>query len=158
MPIHLSDHTTTRIAQHLAAGTYKSPEAVVDAALDALDLIRADAEHIRNLIAEADDDIAAGRTTRYASADELVADIIARGDARLNRDTWKSRPAHAKTSTPSSTIWQALPVPKSPDVSRARSATTSPTWHKPERPVQTRIPSAPASALPCTALTSCSLT
>jgi hypothetical protein len=49
--------------------------------------MRADAEHIRNLIAEADNDIAAGRTTRYTNADELVADIIARGDARLNRDT-----------------------------------------------------------------------
>jgi hypothetical protein len=37
-------------------------------------------EELRRLIAEADGDIAAGRVYRYASAEELMADIIAEGE------------------------------------------------------------------------------
>lgn len=54
----------------------------MNAALDALAVMQTDAEQLRRLIAEADADVAAGRVARYANADELVADILAAGDAR----------------------------------------------------------------------------
>lgn len=82
---NLGDSAAAKIARHMRADGYKNPEDVVDAALDALDQIRADAEEIRRLIAAADADVAAGRVASYDGADEFVADVIAGGEARLSR-------------------------------------------------------------------------
>jgi hypothetical protein len=40
---------------------------------------------LRKLIDEGDADISAGRIHRYASADELTEDVVARGQGRLKR-------------------------------------------------------------------------
>jgi antitoxin ParD1/3/4 len=73
------------VEQLLASGRYSSADEVVRASLQLLQASEpeseADLEELRRLIAEADADIAAGRVYRYASAEELTADIIARGEA-----------------------------------------------------------------------------
>ncbi len=79
---NLGDDIAAKISRQMVAGDFKSPEAVMNAALDALAVMQTDAEQLRRLIAEADADVAAGRVARYANADELVADILAAGDAR----------------------------------------------------------------------------
>ena len=69
--------------RHLAKGNYGSADEVVRAGLQLLDESEengAELEELRRLIAEGDADIAAGRVYRYASAEELMADIIAEGE------------------------------------------------------------------------------
>jgi putative addiction module CopG family antidote len=73
------------VEQLLASGHYSSADDVVRASLQLLQASEpeseADLEELRRLIAEADAEIAGGQVYRYASAEELTADIIARGDA-----------------------------------------------------------------------------
>jgi antitoxin ParD1/3/4 len=73
------------VERQLAKGGYRNADEVVRASLELLrDLQSEDEgelEELRRLIAEGDADIAAGRVYRYASAEELTADIIARGEA-----------------------------------------------------------------------------
>ena len=72
------------VEQQLATGNYGSADEVVRAGLKLLAEIEeteAELEDLRKLIDEGDADIAAGRIHRYASADELTADIIAREEA-----------------------------------------------------------------------------
>jgi antitoxin ParD1/3/4 len=73
------------VEQLLAKGGYRSAEEVVRAGLQLLQVSEpeseAELEELRRLIAEGDADIAAGRVYSYASAEELTADIIARGEA-----------------------------------------------------------------------------
>jgi antitoxin ParD1/3/4 len=70
------------VERQLATGNYASADEVVRAGLQLLEECEElDLEELRRLIDEADADIAAGRVYRYASAEELTADIIARGEA-----------------------------------------------------------------------------
>jgi antitoxin ParD1/3/4 len=70
------------VERQLATGNYASPDEVVRAGLQLLEESdELDLEELGRLIDEADDDIAAGRVYRYASAKELTEDIIARGEA-----------------------------------------------------------------------------
>ena len=71
------------VDQQLASGNFRSADEVVRAGLQLLQESEEDLEDLedlRRLIAEGDADIAAGRVYRYASADELTADIVARGE------------------------------------------------------------------------------
>ncbi len=72
------------VEQLLANGRYNSADEVVRSSLQLLQASEPeseeDLEELRRLIAEADAEIAAGHVYRYASAEELTADIIARGD------------------------------------------------------------------------------
>jgi putative addiction module CopG family antidote len=74
------------VEELLAKGNYLSADEVVRASLQLLQASEPesdeDLQELRRLIAEADADIAAGRVYRYANAEELTADIIARGEAR----------------------------------------------------------------------------
>ena len=73
------------VEQLLATGHYHSADEIMLAGLQLLHASEPEGEEeleeLRRLIAEADADIAAGRVHRYASAEELTADIIARGEA-----------------------------------------------------------------------------
>jgi antitoxin ParD1/3/4 len=72
------------VERQLAKGNYSSADEVVRAGLKLLEELEedeAELEELRTLIAEGDAAIAAGEIHRYASADELTADIIARGEA-----------------------------------------------------------------------------
>jgi antitoxin ParD1/3/4 len=73
------------IDRQLASGNYASADEVVRAGVELLEAQGAELEELRKLIDEGDADIAASRIHRYANADELTEDIIARGDARLKR-------------------------------------------------------------------------
>lgn len=115
----LDESVAAKIDRHMTAGGYKSPQAVVDAALDALEIMQADTDALRRLIAEADADVAAGRVTRYADADVLVADILAAGEERSRGEAQISRRARGATSTPSTTTWCMPPAAVSPAGSSA---------------------------------------
>lgn len=73
------------VEQLLATGHYRSADEIVRASLELFQASEpegeAELEELRRLIAESDADIAAGRVYSYASAEELTADIIARGEA-----------------------------------------------------------------------------
>ena len=71
------------IERQLAKGTYGTADEVVRAGVRLLDEQDAELEELRRLVDEGDADIAAGRVHRYADADELTADIVARGEARF---------------------------------------------------------------------------
>ncbi len=78
------------VERQLATGNYRSADEVVRAGLQLLAEIEEDEaglEELRKLINEGDADIAAGRVHRYASAEELTADIIARGEANSEEDS-----------------------------------------------------------------------
>ena len=55
------------------------------AGVELLEAQEAELAELRALIDEGDADIAAGRIHRYANADDLMQDIVARGDAPLKR-------------------------------------------------------------------------
>jgi antitoxin ParD1/3/4 len=77
------------VERQLASGNYASADEVVCAGLRLLAELQeneADLEELRRLIAEGDADIAAGRVHRYANADELTADIVAREEADSRKD------------------------------------------------------------------------
>jgi len=74
------------VERQLAKGSYGSADEVVRASLQLLeehdpDLDEAELEELRRLIAEGDAAYASGDYTVYASADDLLADIIRLGDA-----------------------------------------------------------------------------
>jgi antitoxin ParD1/3/4 len=75
------------VARQLSRGSYATGEDVVRAGVELLEAQEAELEELRKLIDEGDADIAAGRVHRYSSADELTADIVARGDARSREST-----------------------------------------------------------------------
>jgi antitoxin ParD1/3/4 len=74
------------VERQLAKGNYASADEVVRAGLRLLeehdpDLDEAELEELRRLIAEGEAAYASGDYTVYASADDLLADIIRLGDA-----------------------------------------------------------------------------
>jgi antitoxin ParD1/3/4 len=73
------------IARQVANGNFATPDEVVRAGVQLLEAQEAELQELRKLIDEGDADIAAGRIHRYASADELTQDIVARGEAPLKR-------------------------------------------------------------------------
>jgi antitoxin ParD1/3/4 len=92
------------VERQLAKGSYGSADEVVRASLklleeQELELTEPELGELRRLIAEGDADIAAGRVYRYASADELTADIIARGDAIARGETDSSEDTERLTSS-----------------------------------------------------------
>jgi putative addiction module CopG family antidote len=94
------------VEQLLANGHYSSADEVVRTSLQLLQTSEpeseAEVEELRRLIAEADAEIAAGRVHRYASAEELTADILARGEALdASEETDSSRLGREVTSIPS---------------------------------------------------------
>jgi antitoxin ParD1/3/4 len=74
------------VERQLAKGNYASADEVVRAGLRLLEEHEAELEELRQLIDEGGADIAAGRIHRYASADELTDDIVARGEADSRQD------------------------------------------------------------------------
>ena len=73
------------IARQVANGNFATPDEAVRAGVRLLEAQEAELQELRKLIDEGDADIAAGRIHRYASADELTQDIVARGGAPLKR-------------------------------------------------------------------------
>ena len=73
------------IARQVAKGNFATPDEAVRAGVRLLEAQEAELQELRKLIDEGDADIAAGRIHRYASADELTQDIVARGEAPLKR-------------------------------------------------------------------------
>jgi antitoxin ParD1/3/4 len=73
------------IARQVANGNFATPDEAVRAGVRLLEAQEAELQELRKLIDEGDADIAAGRIHRYASADELTQDIVARGEAPLKR-------------------------------------------------------------------------
>ena len=73
------------IASQVAKGHFATVDDVVRAGVQMLEENEAELAKLRALIDEGDEDIAAGRVHRYASADELAADIVARGDVRSKK-------------------------------------------------------------------------
>jgi len=73
------------VARQIAKGNFATPDEAVRAGVELLEAQEAELEELRALIDEGDADIAAGRIHRYASADELTQDIVARGAERLKR-------------------------------------------------------------------------
>ena len=73
------------IARQVAKGNFASPDEAVRAGVQLLEAQEAELEELRKLIDEGDADIAAGSIHRYASAEELTDDIVARGERRLKR-------------------------------------------------------------------------
>jgi antitoxin ParD1/3/4 len=73
------------ITRQVAKGHFATPDDVVRAGVLLLEEQAAELAYVRGLIDEGDADIAAGRVHRYASADELTADIAARGEVRSKK-------------------------------------------------------------------------
>jgi antitoxin ParD1/3/4 len=73
------------IARQVAKGNFATPDEAVRAGVQLLEAQEAELQELRKLIDEGDADIAAGRIHRYASAEELTQDIVARGEAPLKR-------------------------------------------------------------------------
>lgn len=73
------------IARQVANGNFATPDEAVRAGVRLLEAQEAELQELRKLIDEGDADIAAGRIHRYASADELTQDVVARGEAPLKR-------------------------------------------------------------------------
>jgi antitoxin ParD1/3/4 len=73
------------IARQVAKGNFATPDEAVRAGVELLEAQEAELQELRKLIDEGDADIAAGRIHRYASAEELTQDIVARGEAPLKR-------------------------------------------------------------------------
>jgi antitoxin ParD1/3/4 len=71
------------IARQVAKGNFATPDEAVRAGVELLEAQEAELQELRKLIDEGDADIAAGRLHRYASAEELTQDIVARGEAPL---------------------------------------------------------------------------
>jgi antitoxin ParD1/3/4 len=70
------------IAREVAKGHFATADDVVRASVQLLAENEAELAHVRELIDAGDGDIAAGRIHHYASADDLTADIVARGEER----------------------------------------------------------------------------
>jgi putative addiction module CopG family antidote len=70
------------IAREVAQGHFATADEAVRAGVQLLVDNAAELANLRELIDEGDADIAAARVHRYATADDLTADIVARGVAR----------------------------------------------------------------------------
>jgi antitoxin ParD1/3/4 len=75
----------TIIARQVAKGNFATADEAVRAGVQLLEAQEEALQELRTLIDEGDADIAAGRIRRYASADELTQDVVARGEAPLKR-------------------------------------------------------------------------
>ena len=75
------------VDRQLAKGKFATPDEVVRAGVALLEAQETELEELRRLIDQGDADIAAGRVHSYGSADELTAEIVARGEARLRQKT-----------------------------------------------------------------------
>lgn len=73
------------IARQLANGNFATAEEVVRAGVELLEAQEAELAELRRLIDEGDAAIAAGQIYRYADADELTEDIVARGESRSKK-------------------------------------------------------------------------
>ena len=73
------------IARQVARGNYATADDVVRAGVELLEAQEAELQELRKLIDEGDADIAAGRIHRYANADALTQDVVARGEARSKK-------------------------------------------------------------------------
>ena len=73
------------IARQVANGNFATADEAVRAGVQLLEAQEAELQELRKLIDEGDASIAAGRIHRYASAEELTQDIVARGEAPLKR-------------------------------------------------------------------------
>jgi antitoxin ParD1/3/4 len=73
------------IDRQVATGKFATGEDVVRAGVQLLEEHEAELEELRKLIDEGDADIAAGRIHRYANAEELTDDVVARGETRSKR-------------------------------------------------------------------------
>jgi antitoxin ParD1/3/4 len=87
MTITLTPEQLKWLEAEVAAGRFSSIEDAVRVAVADLMAIKYEERddelaRLRTLIDEGDTDIAAGRVHRYASADELAADVVGRGEAR----------------------------------------------------------------------------
>ena len=87
MTITLTPEQLKWLEAEVAAGRFSSIEDAVRVAVADLMAIKYEERddelvRLRTLIDEGDADIAAGRVHRYASADELAADVVGRGEAR----------------------------------------------------------------------------
>lgn len=67
----------------VAKGNFATADEVVRASVQMLAEQEAELAYLRSLVDEGDSDILEGRVHRYASADALAADIVSRGEARL---------------------------------------------------------------------------
>jgi antitoxin ParD1/3/4 len=74
------------IDRQVATGKFATGEDVVRAGVQLLEEHEAELEELRKLIDEGDADIAAGRIHRYANAEELTDDVVARGETRSKRE------------------------------------------------------------------------
>jgi antitoxin ParD1/3/4 len=75
------------VDRQLARGNFATGEEVVRAGVALLEAQETELEELRRLIDEGDADIAAGRVHSYSGADELTADIVARGGTRSREST-----------------------------------------------------------------------
>ena len=73
------------IRRQVAKGNFATPDEAVRAGVLMLEEREAELLELRKLIDEGDADAAAGRIYLYEDAEDLAADIAARGEARLSR-------------------------------------------------------------------------
>lgn len=73
------------ISRQVAKGNFTTAEEVVRAGVQLLEDQEAELEELRKLIDGGDADIAAGRIHRYDNADDLLADIVSRGETRSKK-------------------------------------------------------------------------
>jgi putative addiction module CopG family antidote len=71
------------IERQVAKGNFATADEVVRASVQMLAEQEAELAYLRSLVDEGDGDLLEGRVHRYASADALAADIVSRGEARL---------------------------------------------------------------------------
>ena len=80
--IRLSEQDRAFVEREIGKGSYRTPEEVVSAGLQRLG---SEDEMLRQMIAEADAQIARGEYKTFTSADELIDSIIERGMQRLDK-------------------------------------------------------------------------
>ena len=90
MTITLTPEQQKWIEAQVEAGQFTSVEEAVWIAVTELMVtpkaeVDAQIAHLRDLIKEGEADLAAGRVHRYSNADELTADIVARGEKRFRQ-------------------------------------------------------------------------
>jgi len=86
MAIQLTPELERLVNEKVAEGSYSSPEAVLEAALAALEANEAETERLRALIAEGIADIEAGRYETFESAQDLSR-LFARMPHRAREDS-----------------------------------------------------------------------
>lgn len=80
MPNQLPADVDARIQAQLATGEFPSVDDVLREALDALERRQQSLKHLREMVSEAEEDVAAGRVG-YFDADATMRAVMARVDA-----------------------------------------------------------------------------